>query len=129
MQGEKEKKETTMIDFKIHQRDSEDVSVIELKGYLDAHTAPDLETAFQKLMTENKFNIVVNCRDLSYISSAGLGVFMAYVEDVRKNKGDIKLTNMTPKVYNVFDLLGFPILYEIYKDEQEAVLRFHETKK
>ena len=129
MQGEKEKKETTMIDFKIHQRDNEDVSVIELKGYLDAHTAPDLETAFQKLMTENKFNIVVNCRDLSYISSAGLGVFMAYVEDVRKNKGDIKLTNMTPKVYNVFDLLGFPILYEIYKDEQEAVLRFHETKK
>jgi anti-sigma B factor antagonist len=129
LQGEKEKKETTMIDFKIHQRDSADVSVIELKGYLDAHTAPDLETAFQKLMTENKFNIVVNCRDLSYISSAGLGVFMAYVEDVRKNKGDIKLTNMTPKVYNVFDLLGFPILYEIYKDEQEAVVRFHDVKK
>jgi len=74
-----------MIDFKIHQREREDVSVIELKGYLDAHTAPDLETAFQKLMTENKFNIVVNCRDLSYISSAGLGVFMAYVEDIRKN--------------------------------------------
>jgi anti-sigma B factor antagonist len=129
LQGEKDKKETTMIDFKIHQRDSEDVSVIELKGYLDAHTAPDLETAFQKLITENKFNIVVNCRDLSYISSAGLGVFMAYVEDIRKNKGDIKLTNMTPKVYNVFDLLGFPILYEIFKDEQEAVVRFHEAKK
>jgi anti-sigma B factor antagonist len=129
LQGERDKKETTMIDFKIHQRDSEDVSVIELKGYLDAHTAPDLETAFQKLITENKFNIVVNCRDLSYISSAGLGVFMAYVEDIRKNKGDIKLTNMTPKVYNVFDLLGFPILYEIFKDEQEAVVRFHEVKK
>jgi anti-sigma B factor antagonist len=125
----KEKKETTMIDFKIHQRDNEDISVIELKGYLDAHTAPDLENAFQKLITENKYNIVVNCRDLSYISSAGLGVFMAYVEDVRKNKGDIKLTNMTPKVYNVFDLLGFPILYEIYKDEQEAVVRFHEQRK
>jgi anti-sigma B factor antagonist len=118
-----------MADFKIHQRDGENVSVIELKGYLDAHTAPELETAFQKLITEKKFNIVVNCRDLSYISSAGLGVFMAYVEDVRNNKGDIKLTNMTPKVYNVFDLLGFPVLYEIYKEENEAVTRFHETKK
>lgn len=118
-----------MADFKIHQRDGEGVSVIELKGYLDAHTAPDLENAFQKLLNEKKFNIVVNCRDLSYISSAGLGVFMAYVEDIRKNRGDIKLTNMTPKVYNVFDLLGFPILYEIYKDEQEAVGRFKEMKK
>ncbi len=118
-----------MTDFKIHHRDGDGVSVIEIKGYLDAHTAPDLETAFQKLLTEKKYNVVVNCRDLSYISSAGLGVFMAYVEDIRKNMGDIKLTNMSPKVYNVFDLLGFPILYEIYKDEQEAVSRFKEIKK
>jgi len=118
-----------MNDFKIHHRDGDGVSVIELKGYLDAHTAPDLETAFQKLLTEKKYNVVVNCRDLSYISSAGLGVFMAYVEDIRKNMGDIKLTNMSPKVYNVFDLLGFPILYEIYNDEHEAVSRFKEIKK
>ncbi len=118
-----------MTDFKIHHRDGDGVSVIELKGYLDAHTAPDLETAFQKLLTEKKYNVVVNCRDLSYISSAGLGVFMAYVEDIRKNLGDIKLTNMSSKVYNVFDLLGFPLLYEIFKDEQEAVSRFKEIKK
>ncbi len=54
---------------------------------------------------------------------------MAFIEDVRKNKGDIKLTNMSPKVYNVFDLLGFPILYEIFKEEQEAIKRFSEQKK
>lgn len=118
-----------MADFKVLQRDGEGVSVIDLKGYLDAHTAPDLENAFVKLLADKKFNIVVNCRDLTYISSAGLGVFMAFIEDVRKNKGDIKLTNMSPKVYNVFDLLGFPILYEIYKDEQEAIIRFREQKK
>lgn len=113
-----------MSEFKINQRDGEGISVIDLKGYLDAHTATDLETAFQKLLNDRKYNIVVNCKDLSYISSAGLGVFMAYIEDVRKNNGDIKLTNMSPKVYNVFDLLGFPILYEIYKDEQEAIVKF-----
>jgi anti-sigma B factor antagonist len=118
-----------MADFRVHQRDGEGVSVIDLKGYLDAHTAPDLENAFQKLLNDKKFNIVVNCKDLTYISSAGLGVFMAYIEDVRKNRGDIKLSNMSPKVYNVFDLLGFPILYEIYKDEHEAVGRFQGSKK
>ena len=115
-----------MADFKVHQRDGEGVSVIDLKGYLDAHTAPDLENAFQKLLTDRKYNIIVNCKDLTYISSAGLGVFMAFIEDVRKNKGDIKLSNMSPKVYNVFDLLGFPLLYEIFKEEQEAVTRFFE---
>ena len=38
-----------MADFRVHQRDGEGVSVIDLKGYLDAHTAPDLENAFQSL--------------------------------------------------------------------------------
>ena len=118
-----------MTDFKIGQRQQDSVNVIELKGYLDAHTAPRLEEALQGLVESRRFNIIVNCRELSYISSAGLGVFMAFIEDVRKNKGDIKLTNMSPKVYNVFDLLGFPLLYEILSDEQEAVKRFFDTKK
>lgn len=118
-----------MTDFKIGQRQQDSVNVIELKGYLDAHTAPRLEEALQGLVDSRRFNIIVNCRDLSYISSAGLGVFMAYIEDVRKNQGDIKLTNMSPKVYNVFDLLGFPLLYEILGDEQEAVRRFFDSKK
>jgi len=113
-----------MSDFHIAQRQRDNVSVIELKGYLDAHTAPRLEETLQSLLNSSRYNIVVNCRDLSYISSAGLGVFMAFIEDVRKHNGDIKLSNMSPKVYNVFDLLGFPLLYEIVKDEHDAVQRF-----
>src|SRR5512137_1578479 len=120
---------TSMSDFKIAQRERDAVNVIELKGYLDAHTAPRLEEAFQNLVNGRRFNIVVNCKDLSYISSAGLGVFMAFIEDVRKNKGDIKLSNMSAKVYNVFDLLGFPLLYEIFKDEREAVVKFFDKSK
>jgi anti-sigma B factor antagonist len=116
-----------MSDFKIALREENRVSIVELKGYLDAHTAPELEKALQQLMTTKKFNIIVNCRDLNYISSAGLGVFMAFIEDVRQQRGDIKLSNMSPKVYNVFDLLGFPILYEIFKDEGEAIKKFTET--
>ncbi len=118
-----------MSDFKIEYRETENVNVLELKGYLDAHTAPKLEDAFQSLLGKERYKIVVNCKHLSYISSAGLGVFMAYIEDVRNNAGDIKLTNMSPKVYNVFDLLGFPLLYEIFKDESEATKKFLEKKK
>ncbi len=117
-----------MSDFKIGMRESGDVNVLELRGYLDAHTAPKLEEAFQGLLKNERTRIVVNCRDLSYISSAGLGVFMAFIEDVRGKAGDIKLSNMSTKVYNVFDLLGFPLLYEIYKDETEAVKKFTDKK-
>jgi anti-sigma B factor antagonist len=118
-----------MSTFKIEQRESNDVNVLDLKGYLDAHTAPELEKTFQSLIDRSKFRIVVNCRDLTYISSAGLGVFMAYIEDVRRNSGDIKLSNMSPKVFNVFDLLGFPLLYEITGDEAEAIRKFQDSRK
>lgn len=117
-----------MSNFKIDVREFNNIHILELKGYLDAHTTPDLEKAFQDLLEQKRFNIVVNCKDLTYISSAGLGVFMAYIEDVRKNKGDIKLSNMTSKVYNIFDLLGFPLLYDISKDETEAVNKFSGSK-
>jgi len=118
-----------MSDFKIGIRETSKISVIDLKGYLDAHTAPELESVFQRLVTEQKYNIVVNCKDLSYISSAGLGVFMAFIEDVRKNQGDIKLSDMSSKVFNVFDLLGFPLLYDITKTEAEAVGKFGLARK
>ena len=104
-----------------------DVSVINLAGYLDAHTAPTLENNFTELIDNNKFKIVVNFKDLAYISSAGLGVFMAYIEKIRNNNGDIKLTNMNEKVFNIFDLLGFPLLYEIFSTEEEAVNKYNES--
>jgi anti-sigma B factor antagonist len=34
---------------------------------------------------------------------------------------------MSDKVFNIFDLLGFPLLYEIYKNEEEAVKKFNES--
>jgi anti-sigma B factor antagonist len=113
-----------MADFSTSIRESGEVSIIDLKGFLDAHTAPTLENNFSQLIKDSKFKIVVNFEDLAYISSAGLGVFMAFIENIRDNKGDIKLTNMSDKVFNIFDLLGFPLLYEIYKNEQEAIKKF-----
>ena len=113
-----------MADFSTSVKENGDISIINLKGYLDAHTAPTLENNFTELINNNKFKIVVNFEDLAYISSAGLGVFMAYIEQIRENKGDIKLASMSDKVFNIFDLLGFPLLYEIYKNEDEAINKF-----
>jgi anti-sigma B factor antagonist len=113
-----------MAEFSTSIKERGEVSVINLKGFLDAHTAPTLENNFTQLINTNKYKIVVNFEELAYISSAGLGVFMAYIESIRDNRGDIKLTNMSDKVFNIFDLLGFPLLYEIYKNEEEAIKKF-----
>jgi len=116
-----------MKNFKINRRKTGEYHIIELEGELDAHTASILEDELKSLISDQNFNIIVNFSDLDYIASAGLGVFMAYIEDVRDLGGDIKLTNMNDRVYNVFDLLGFPTLYDILKDEEDAIKSFSKS--
>jgi anti-sigma B factor antagonist len=113
--------------FQVKRKDIKNVSIVYLKGYLDAHTAPDFEKALQELVDEDRVRIIVNLSELNYISSAGLGVFMGFIEDVRKKGGDIKLAELTEKVYRVFDLLGFPVLYEIFKKEEEAIKKYQSS--
>lgn len=113
-----------MSNFSVGFRTSDQIQILDLKGELDAHTASELEAALQKCQDDAHVLIVVNGENLQYISSAGLGVFMAYIEEVRSEGGDIKIAALQPKVYNVFDLLGFPMLFDIVNTEEEAVHKF-----
>ena len=110
--------------FKIQSRESEGVNCLYLDGYLDAHTAPELEGEINNIIRDGNNKILVNFRDLDYISSAGLGVFMAFIEEIRESGGDIKLAEMKPKVFSVFDLLGFPILFDIDENEHASLEKF-----
>ena len=109
-----------MENFEVAREDHSDISILRLKGFLDAHTAPNFEQAIQELIEENRFKIIVSMSDLNYISSARLNMFMGFIEEIRDQESDIKLSNITDKVYKVFDLLGFPALYQIFKEEAEA---------
>ena len=113
-----------MENFYVNRLDRQTLSTLKIGGFLDAHTASQLEEAIQKLVDENRYKIIVNFQDLSYISSAGLGVFMGFIEQIREQGGDIKLSNMNKKIYRVFDLLGFPTLYDIMEDEDDAVKKY-----
>ncbi len=113
-----------MSSFSVGFRSKDTVQLLDLQGELDAHTASELEAALQKCQTDGRYRIVVNGQQLQYIASAGLGVFMAYIEDIREQGGDIKIAALQPKVYNVFDLLGFPMIFDILPTEDEAVQKF-----
>ncbi len=49
---------------------------------------------------------------------------MGFIETIRDNEGDIKLAGMSSKIYRVFDLLGFPTLYDILENEDQAKKKF-----
>jgi anti-sigma B factor antagonist len=102
-----------------------DITKVAVQGFLDAHTVPEMEKVIQNLIHERKYNIIVDFKDLSYISSAGLGVFMSVIGEVKGNNGDIVLMEMPPKIYKVFDLLGFTEIFTIVDTEEAAVQAFN----
>lgn len=110
--------------FQIERIDRGGVRILGISGYLDAHTAPSFESAIEDELRSGRVRIVVDCAGLTYISSAGLGVFMSFLEEIREKGGDIKLAAIRPKVYQIFDVLGFPLLFDIAETVDAAAGRF-----
>jgi anti-sigma B factor antagonist len=113
-----------MARFEIFRQDQKDISILNLTGELDAHTASDFERALQTLLREKRVKIIVSMKELEYLSSAGLNVFLGYVDEVRGQNGDIKISQTSPRVYKVFDWVGYTRLYEFYDTTEEAIRKF-----
>ena len=76
---------------------------IALDGRLDTTTAPELEN-FIGNNYDGTGSIVIDCKKLSYISSAGLRVLLTAQ---KKTKGAMKLINVCEEVMEVFEMTGF----------------------
>ena len=113
--------------FTIQRSAQNDLTILSVGGYLDAHTAPEFENAVQREIDAGNRKLIVDCEGLSYISSAGLGVFMSFLEEIREAGGDIKICGPSPKVLQVFEILGFPALFDMLPDVPAAVQRFVES--
>jgi anti-sigma B factor antagonist len=105
-------------------RPDDDVMVLDLSGELDAHTAPEFEAALELALAGGHSRLVVNGAVLQYVSSAGLGVFMAFIEPFRGSGGDLKIAALQPRVFEVFDLLGFPLIFDMHDTEDAAAAAF-----
>jgi anti-sigma B factor antagonist len=100
------------------------VSVLRVSGYVDTTTSPDLERRLQALLREKRFHIVVDLSGVEYISSAGWGIFISEIREIREQGGDLKLAGMIPDVREVFDLLEFENILKAYPDADLAIGSF-----
>jgi len=110
-----------MTDLSIQVRDAGCASVVEPSGFINAHTVRQFESTLENLVQAGRYTILLNCRELNYISSAGLGAIMGLIETVRENRGDILLCNLQENVFSIFDTLGFTQLYRVFPSEEAAL--------
>jgi anti-anti-sigma factor len=101
-----------------------EVSEIRVDGVIDTLTASELEQVFDALLRRGRYRIVVDLAGVDYISSAGWGIFISHIKDVRDNDGDVKLANMVPDVREIFELLEFDKVLQAHNSVEDAVARF-----
>jgi anti-sigma B factor antagonist len=100
------------------------VAIARCEGFIDSQTAPEVEGAIAGLMEKKQYKIIMDLSRTDYVSSAGWGIFVGYVRDLRKFGGDIKFACMKNEVREIFELLDFTNILEYFGDVESAVKAF-----
>ena len=82
---------------------SENTLTVAISGSIDTVTAPQLQAAANEQL-QGVESIAIDCKDLSYISSAGLRVLLTMRKSI---PGELILKNVDPSVREVLEITGF----------------------
>ncbi len=99
---------------------------IHIHGELDANSSLQLDEVIKDSVSEGKSKIMVNCCNLRYISSAGLGVFISHLDDVNKSGGRFVFYGMNESVFGTFKILGLDAIMKIVDTEERAKTMMNE---
>jgi anti-sigma B factor antagonist len=100
------------------------VAIVRVDGVVDTMTAGELENVMNSLIEQRRYNIIVDLGGVDYISSAGWGIFISNIREIRQNRGDIKLAQMIPSVYEIFELLEFDSILSAFDSVEKARMDF-----
>lgn len=99
--------------------------VVEVKGRIDADTVKMLSETFDTIKGAGRHRIVLNMRDVTYISSAGLGELIDTQNACKQfGRGELVLAGVPQRVKEALDLAGLTPLFKMFNDETEAVGSF-----
>ena len=101
-----------------------DIVLITIIGYVDTATCNELIIIIQDHMKQNHYQIIADLGGVSYISSAGWGVFVGEIKNIRDKGGDLKIVQMTSEVFEVFEMLEFNRILNFYDTLEEAIDEF-----
>jgi len=103
----------------LHVRD--EALVLYLTGYIDTYNSNLFQKRVVKAVNSGFKKLIFQCGGLNYVSSTGIGSFTAFLKLVKSKNGDLVLIDVQPKVFEVFQLLGFSKFFNIKKNLDEAV--------
>ena len=83
-----------------------------LAGSLDTAAAAETEKAMSPLNDVQGKNIIIDCTDLAYISSAGLRIFLGILQNTQAKGGHVYIKGINDAVRGIFVITGFSNIFE-----------------
>ena len=103
------------------QEDKNGILVCYMTGEIDINTSPQIKKSFDKVIGSKKEKIVLNFKDVDYVDSSGLATLVEMLKGIRSYGGKLKLSNLSTKVKNLFEITKLEKLFDITPEEEEAV--------
>ncbi len=100
---------------------AEGVLILYLNGYIDTYNSNFFQKRVNRAIEAGYTKLIFHCSGLTYVSSTGIGSFTAFLKAVKPRGGDLVLLEIQPKVYEVFQLLGFSQFFHIKDNLDEAI--------
>lgn len=101
------------------------ISVVDLSGKITIGEGDvRLREAIEQLLKEDRKNILLNLKGVSYMDSAGIGELVACHKRTAERGGKIKLLNPTGRVFDVLQLTKLIEIFEVFEDERDALASF-----
>jgi anti-anti-sigma factor len=105
----------------LHEEQVDEVTALSVKGRIDSTTAPAFGQRLESVVTAPAGRLVVDFRDLEYISSAGFRVLLVAAKRAEECGSRLVLCGLSGKVRQLFDLGGFLDLFTIAASRDDAV--------
>jgi anti-sigma B factor antagonist len=106
--------------MKLKRSDEGSATVLEVVGRLDAATSDTLLATLQEIIAEAPSQVVLDLREMDYVSSAGLRVLLIAAKQVRNRPTRLTLCALRPNVAEVFEISGLTGLFAITAARESA---------
>ncbi len=94
---------------------------VEVHGRLDQTQTPDLNTTLTELINAQQYRLLVNLTETNYINSGGLRCLVSAWRKARAHEGDVILYGLNERLCEIFTMIGFDKVFEIYQTQEEAL--------
>lgn len=112
--------------LQLERKKEDNKDILRLIGEVDASNSILLDQSMQEILEQGATTLLIDGTELVYISSAGLGVFMSYLDDFSEQGIRFVIFGLNEQVNEVFKILGLDRLIQLVSDKATAITLVNE---